>query len=223
MLWKQVQAEDTSMTEQGLLWKEAPESRFELYCTSPNGYSTRCNILFKKLEDYNKHNVEVHKYKLNIKELPLRPKRRFHTTQTELDNRENGLCWCGKPKDQWNKNKYGNPQRRGYCSDEHYKDWWKRNDNNAFHRRKFLRQSPRICNECGAKTNYREMDHIIAIVLGGHPWDYRNLQSLCEACHKKKTVFDIKILAWWKRDSNYDTGSIIPNNQHSLEEYVTID
>lgn len=222
VLWKQVQGRKSTM-KQGLLFKESPEANIELYCSSPNGYSTRCNILFPNLKYYNKHLDEAHEYGFHIKELSLRPKRRFHTNQQELDNRNNGLCWCGKPKEEWDKNKYGNPQRRGYCSDEHYVDWWIRNDNNAFHRSKFLRQSPRICNDCGVKTNYREMDHIIAIVLGGHPWDYRNLQSLCEGCHKKKTAFDIRILAWWKRESNYDTGSIIPNYQHSLEEYVNFD
>ncbi len=182
------------MSKQGLLLIDAPEARFELYCTYPNGYSTRCNILFSNLEDYNKHNDKVHEIGIHIKELPLRPKRRFNTNQQELDNRENRLCWCGKSKEQFKKNKYGNPERQGYCSDEHYADWWLRADNTAFHRSKFLRSVPRKCQECGIKTNYREMDHIIAIVLGGHLWDYRNLQALCGDCHKIKTAQDMKKL-----------------------------
>jgi len=203
----------------GLLFKEAPEACFELYCNHSNGLGT-CNILFNTLTDYNKHGEEVHENWFNLKKLSLRPKRRFHTNQQELDNRKNRLCWCGKPKEQWNKNKSGNPQRRGYCSDEHYKDWWIRNDNNAFHRSKFLKQTPRICNDCAIKTNYREMDHIIAIILGGHPWDYRNLQSLCEDCHKKKTKSDIVILASWKRECKYDIGLLVKDNQLMLEQFV---
>lgn len=207
------------MSQQGLLLKEAPEPRFELYCNYSFGKET-CNILFDTLINYNKHLKEIHNHDwLQLKKLSIRPKRRFHTNQTELDNKKNRKCWCGKSKDQWEKNKYGNYQRRGYCSDEHYKDWWIRMDNTAFHRNKFLRNTPRLCNHCGIKTNYREMDHIIAIVLGGHPWDYRNLQILCEECHKIKTKSDIRILAWWKRESKYDIGALIPDNQILIEVF----
>jgi len=68
------------------------------------------------------------------------------------------------------------------------------------------------------------MDHIIAIVLGGHPWDYRNLQALCEKCHKLKTKSDIKILAYWRRLTRYDPTFIkskdeFDDNQTLLEDY----
>lgn len=198
------------MSKQGLLLIDSPEARFELYCNYSFGKGT-CNILFNTLADYNEHLKEFHNHDwLTITELSIRPKRRFQTNQRELNNRKKRLCWCGKPKEQWNKNKFGNPQRRGYCSDEHYKDWWLRNDNNAFHRSKFLRSVPRICEHCGIKTNYREMDHIIAIVLGGHPWDYRNLQALCEDCHKIKTAQDMKKLVIHR----------VHKKNHTLDEVI---
>lgn len=64
------------------------------------------------------------------------------------------------------------------------------------------------------------MDHIIAIVLGGHPWHEDNLQALCSECHKIKTKSDVAILAWWKRESKYDIGPIIPDPQLTLDNLL---
>lgn len=178
----------------GLLFKDAPEGRFELYCNTHN-------ILFDNIIDYNKHLVKVHNITWYSKDLPIRPKRRFHTNQVELDNINNKKCWCGS-KQEDRKPAYSGK----YCSKEHYKDWWTRADNTAFHRSRFLGTKPRKCESCNIKVDHREMDHIIAIVLGGHPWDYRNLQALCKDCHKLKTKSDMGILAWWKREAKYDIG-----------------
>lgn len=38
---------------------------------------------------------------------------------------------------------------------------------------------------------YLEIDHIIAVRMGGDPIDPDNLQTLCYPCHKKKTKQDI--------------------------------
>lgn len=202
--------------KQGLLFKDSPEGNFELYCTMSNGHD-RCNTLFETLSEYRKHSVEVHEIDWCITELPVRPKRRFNTNQEELDNIKNRKCWCGKNRGRDNKRSTYNGK---YCSEAHFKEWWNKTDNTAFHRRKFLRHAPRICNNCGVKTNYREMDHIIAIVLGGHAWDYRNLQALCEECHKIKTASDIKILSWWKRESKYYDVTFKTESQLLLEAFL---
>lgn len=209
-------------SKQGLLLKEAPEPRFELYCNfneDPMKHSP-CELIFETIIEYNNHLKEIHGINFGfIVELPLRPLRRFNFTQEELTNLKNRKCWCGTPRSEFKKGR--NHWNSRFCSDEHYDDYWLRADNTAFHRRKFLRTCKRTCEMCGKKTTgYLEMDHIIALVLGGHPWDYRNLQGLCEDCHKIKTKSDVKILAWWKRESNYDIGPDNLIRQISLECYI---
>ena len=39
-----------------------------------------------------------------------------------------------------------------------------------------------------------EVDHILAVSLGGDMWDKKNLQILCSTDHKKKTAEDMKKL-----------------------------
>ena len=36
-----------------------------------------------------------------------------------------------------------------------------------------------------------EVDHIVAVALGGDMWDKKNLQILCTACHRAKTAKDV--------------------------------
>lgn len=53
----------------------------------------------------------------------------------------------------------------------------------------------RILNLLGWKTgrttghyDFWEMDHVIPIAEGGHPFDLRNLRTLCLNCHKQETA-----------------------------------
>lgn len=207
------------MNKQGLLFKDSPEHRYELYCDYD-----KCKIIFHNVVQLRKHLSQVHKIHWCIRELPIRPLRRFHITQKQLDNLKNKKCWCGNSKKDFaRKKKWYNSK---FCSDKHYKDWWLRCDNTAFHRHKFMRQALRICEICGEKgidTPFRsglEMDHIIAIVLGGHPWNYDNLQMLCTECHKLKTKSDIAILAAWRQMQKYDLGPVIADTQLILEKFV---
>lgn len=39
-----------------------------------------------------------------------------------------------------------------------------------------------------------EVDHIVAVSLGGEMWDKKNLRVLCSDCHKVKTRDDMKKL-----------------------------
>ena len=189
--------------KQGLLFKDAPEGRFELYCTSyiPNTGSKRCELLFDNIGDYRKHTIKVHEIDWCIRELPNRPLRRFDTNQEELDNMKDKKCWCGLPKKDFAREKKWYNSK--FCSDIHYKDWWFRTDNAAFHRHKFIKQAAKLCEICGKKrfdkpedriiVTFLEMDHIIAIVNGGEQWDEKNLQILCKDCHKVKTKADMNL------------------------------
>ena len=124
--------------KQGLLWKEAPEPRFELFCESYTKYPHKCNLLFETLEEYNEHNEKVHNIPIKLKELPLRPKRRFKVTKQMIDNIGGRMpghqrCWCGKPKDQWDSRHF-----QTYCSHEHRDQWWELTDYVGPHKNKFL-------------------------------------------------------------------------------------
>ena len=44
-----------------------------------------------------------------------------------------------------------------------------------------------------------EIDHIKAVALGGEMWDKKNLQVLCNFCHRKKTKEDIKKIKIMKK------------------------
>ena len=46
------------------------------------------------------------------------------------------------------------------------------------------------CVKCGRKA--REVDHIIPLALGGREFDLNNCQSLCRACHMRKTVREMR-------------------------------
>lgn len=41
------------------------------------------------------------------------------------------------------------------------------------------------------KWVHLEVDHKVAVALGGDMWDENNMRTLCEDCHKKKTKIDI--------------------------------
>ena len=42
------------------------------------------------------------------------------------------------------------------------------------------------CVRCGASGREYEIDHIVPLSDGGHPFDPDNLQRLCTRCHGKK-------------------------------------
>jgi hypothetical protein len=53
-----------------------------------------------------------------------------------------------------------------------------------------LRRDHWSCVKCGRRA--REVDHIIPLALGGSEFEVANCQSLCRACHIKKTVGEIR-------------------------------
>lgn len=152
---------------------------------------------------------------------PSRPVRRYYITDQERANMsKKNTCFCG--------NSFKWPRRK-YCSDTCANDWWMEKSAvwDIFKTRFLNKQNPKsyryICEHCNEETKHPEVDHIRAIVLGGHPWDYRNLQVLCHQCHKIKTKSDVGILAAWRRLANYDTGPIIPDPQLTLDNIMELD
>lgn len=164
-----------------------------------------------------------------IAQLPesIRPVRRFFYTEKELENLKNKVCFCGKklPK-----------RRRKYCSDECSYNWnykkstvWSLFRSNYLHDAAISKKTESWgsyeykwkCTECDKIMdidNHVEVDHIIAITLGGHPWDYRNLQILCYFCHKIKTKSDMGILAWWRKESNYEA-TFTKNYNYTIDSF----
>ncbi len=55
-----------------------------------------------------------------------------------------------------------------------------------------LAQDP-LCQECGELAT--DVDHIKAINAGGDPLAWSNIQSLCHACHSRRTYY-LEVLGW---------------------------
>lgn len=106
-------------------------------------------------------------------------------------NMHDGNCWCGtKPI----------KPRRKYCCQTHA-DLWYFSIRGYWDgiRQGILRLFDYTCAECGftpdkkyGRDQYFDVDHEIAIALGGMCYDIDNLRPLCKKCHKIKTAQDIK-------------------------------
>lgn len=90
---------------------------------------------------------------------------------------------------------------RKYCSPECWYQWYHNLAPPRYWteiREKVLVRDNRTCQKCGKKElkdEEADIDHIIAISLGGRMWDMDNLQTLCEECHIEKTRKDLEALA----------------------------
>ncbi len=66
-------------------------------------------------------------------------------------------------------------------------------------RRRVSKQQGYRCAACGLPQVHLELDHIIALSLGGTD-ERRNLQGLCHDCHLSKTRSDMAALRKARRD-----------------------
>ena len=57
----------------------------------------------------------------------------------------------------------------------------------------FLARNPlcALCLKRGRTVEAEEVDHVLAIYLGGSLMDAGNLQALCRLCHQGKTSFEL--------------------------------
>jgi len=116
-------------------------------------------------------------------------------------NVQSGKCWCGKPKEKFDK------FMRKYCCNRHGSWWyWHINAYWGGFRTEIIRADNYICFECGYESEHNlhgetrfDVDHIIAISLGGMCYDVANVRILCETCHKKKTKEDRGKLSWQQK------------------------
>ena len=56
--------------------------------------------------------------------------------------------------------------------------------------RNYYIQANPLCEKCkrdGIITGSQMVDHVVPITMGGSPVDQKNLQSLCNSCHAKKS------------------------------------
>jgi len=63
-----------------------------------------------------------------------------------------------------------------------------------------------------------ECDHIVPIALGGDEYDLKNLQTLCQKCHKKKTASEAKDFARARKNQLTLLESIQDGSQKKLGE-----
>lgn len=119
-------------------------------------------------------------------------------------NLRDSKCWCGKPKELWDQ------FQRKYCCGNHA-EWWFyyfRAYWDSF-RRMVYREEKFTCQECGLKIKEKEndipkcdweVDHILAISLGGDCYDRENVRLLCRKCHNAKTGIDLRKLSLKKKN-----------------------
>ena len=77
-----------------------------------------------------------------------------------------------------------NAAARGYC-DKAHRRW----------RQAVLTRDAWTCRDCGRVcSGYREAhaDHIVAIAAGGERYSLANGQTLCAACHARKTLSEAR-------------------------------
>jgi len=159
--------------------------------------------------------------------VPKRPVKRYYATKQQLTNIQNGICHCG--------NSFVWPRRK-HCSDECANKYcyemftvWS-NIRNSFIRKSAVAHDENSgygrkwhCEHCNCLmiSDYQiEIDHIIAIMFGGHPWDERNFQLLCHDCHVIKTRSDRHIQKFWRDTQYYDPVFARETPQQLLEQFT---
>lgn len=111
---------------------------------------------------------------MRMPKLPPKPCNQPRCTKYAV---KDGRCEDHK-KESWASSKGKTPTERGYGHK------WRKQRGRA------LRRDGHLCQEClknGIITKATEVDHILNKANGGTD-DLDNLQSLCNPCHKEKTV-----------------------------------
>jgi len=73
-------------------------------------------------------------------------------TQEEIKNLENGKCWCGKPRAEFDK------RMRVYCCKAHQHDWYMRTETWSSFKDNFLTKKGKKCAKCGCTPESLKAD-----------------------------------------------------------------
>lgn len=99
-------------------------------------------------------------------------------TNAEGNKWKRGICWwCAGPVA---------PPGYAWCSSTCIDEASQRHPSTIRHRA-LARDAGKPCATCGGEKKNVEVDHIVPIVEGGHPWSLDNLRCICERCHRFET------------------------------------
>ena len=100
-------------------------------------------------------------------------------------NRIRGNCWCGKPRDQFEKG------RSKHCSGRCAAIFVDVNLPWNIYRYHEIHFNKASCVDCGCRDKSKlQIDHKHPLYMGGSMWDTNNHQILCDGCHKIKSKLD---------------------------------
>lgn len=94
-------------------------------------------------------------------------------------------------------------------------------------RKKYLSEKNNKCNYCDKqfRDHLLELDHKKPRMLGGSTFDESNLQLLCHWCHSEKTIVDIIIINFLKKnkiiEGRFDMTSYV-SPENILKLYFTL-
>ena len=181
------------------------------HLASKQAIQMKASCIFHKKELFNERCLDCTWEEFEFKFEPQQGGIRYEQRQAPLwmyKNLHYRKCWCGKPKNQWE-----STQQRRYCCGLHREIWNYRIECywNSF-RSMICFRDKGICQDCGSKIckigsklwdkihfnitiiSDWEVDHILAICLGGVCYDPKNVRLLCRKCHNKKTGSDFRKL-----------------------------
>lgn len=92
-------------------------------------------------------------------------------------------CGCGNPLTGRKKKWYS-----AQCQEKAYHAFAVRKGDISVIRRLLFNIDKGACRECGAITDNWEADHIHPVSKGGGGCDISNFQTLCQDCHRQKTL-----------------------------------
>jgi len=156
------------------------------------GECVECGVELDSFEEAVIYDFELHcrdcgEPRIKISNIPKSTGRKTYVKiETIFSDSEDGVCRvCSEPV-QGRFKKYCS----GYCksiAENIYKffDW-------SFISSRVKRRDDRTCQRCGrpledlGEDEFLEVDHIVPVSEGGHPFDSTNLQTLCTSCHNEK-------------------------------------
>jgi hypothetical protein len=99
-------------------------------------------------------------------------------------------CGCGR-KYEWKPGRFSKWYSEE-CTRKTLHEYWILKGDVQYIRKQLQERDGGICAHCKKKAIEWQADHIIAVVNGGGGCGLENYQTLCTACHKKKTRIDVR-------------------------------